>query len=131
MGPAGRFLNVQQGDRNIEDYASDFVGEARQLSFEETCLTIFFWGGLAEPFKSCMPYWLPGESLEGYVNRALYLKGSSFRVELVAAPSHKALEVAVPSHTASKVVASAQRSPEVAVPAPIPLKVVVTAHRAS
>ncbi len=83
------------------------MAEARQSSLEETCLTIFFGGGLAEPFKSGMPYWLPGESLEGYVNRALYLKGSSFRVE----------EAAMPSHTASKVVASAHGSPEAAVPA--------------
>ncbi len=83
------------------------MAEARQSSLEETCLTIFLGGGLAEPFKSGMPYWLPGESLEGYVNRALYLKGSSFRVE----------EVAMPSHTASKVMASAHGSPEAAVPA--------------
>ncbi len=121
MGPTGRLFHIRQGDLSIEDYASDFVAEARQSSLEETCLTIFFWGGLAEPFKSGMPYWHPGESLEGYVNRALYLKGSSFRVE----------EAAMPSHTASKVVASAHASPEAAVPAHIPLEVAVTAHRAS
>ncbi len=69
MGPAGKFLNVQQGDRNIEDYARDFVGVARQWATEETCLMVFFWGGLAEPFKSLMPYWHPEESLEEYINR--------------------------------------------------------------
>ncbi|KAF4112097.1 hypothetical protein G5714_006892 [Onychostoma macrolepis] len=51
MGPAGKFLNVRQGDRSIEDYARDFVGVARQSAAERTCLMTFFWGGLAEPFR--------------------------------------------------------------------------------
>ncbi len=81
MGPAGRLFHIRQGDLSIEDYASDFVAEARQSSLEETCLTIFLGGGLAEPFKSGMPYWLPGESLEGYIDLALSLSGSTFRME--------------------------------------------------
>ncbi len=142
MCPAGKFLNVQQGDRNIKDYARDFVGVARQSALEETCLVIFFSGGLAEPFKSCMPYWLPEESLEVYINRVLYLKGSSFKVELAAVPGQKALKATVPSaHRSPEAVASAHRSPEavvsahvypeMAAPAHIPLEVAVNAHRAS
>ncbi len=64
MGPGHKLLNVRQGDRNIEVYARDFVGVARQLATEKACLVFFFWGGLADPFKSCMPYWHPEESLE-------------------------------------------------------------------
>ncbi len=45
------------------------------------------WGGLVKPFKSRMPYWHPEESLEDYVNLALRLSGSAFRVELAAEPA--------------------------------------------
>ncbi len=95
MGPAGKFLNIRQGERSIEDYARDFVGGARRSATEKTCLMVFFWGGLAEPFKSLMPYWHPEESLEEYINRALYLRGSSFRVELAAEPAHSSLGAAI------------------------------------
>ncbi len=47
----------------------------------------FFLGGLAEPFKSRMPYWHPKESLEEYVKLALHLSGSAFRVELAPEPA--------------------------------------------
>ncbi len=87
MGPAGKLLNVCQGDRNIEDYARDFVGVARQLATEKTCLMIIFWGGLVELFKSRMTYWFPEELLEDYINLALNLSGSAFRVELAAEPA--------------------------------------------
>ncbi len=84
MGPAGKFLNIRQGDQSIEDYAEYFVRMARQSVTEKTCLMVIFWGGLADPFKSMMPYCAPEESLEEYVNLALHLSGSAFRVE--AAP---------------------------------------------
>ncbi len=54
---------------------------------ENTCLMVVFWGGLAEPFKSRMPYWVPEELLEDYINLALNLSGSAFRVELAAEPA--------------------------------------------
>ncbi len=65
MGPGRKIPNVHQGDQTIEVYARDFVGVARQSATEEACLMVFFWGGLAEPFKSQMPYWHPEDSLEG------------------------------------------------------------------
>ncbi len=49
-----------------------------------TCLMIIFWGGLAEPFRSLMPYLVPEEMLEDYIYLALNLSGSAFRVELAA-----------------------------------------------
>ncbi len=87
MGPAGKFLDIRQGDRSIEDYAKDFMGMACQSATEKTCLMVIFWGGLADPFKSMMPYWAPEESLEEHVNLALRLSGSAFRVELAAEPA--------------------------------------------
>ncbi len=87
MGPGRKFLSVCQGDRNIEVYARDFVGVARQSATEKACLMVFFWGGLAKPFKSRIPYWHPEESLEEYINLALNLSGSAFRVELAAEPA--------------------------------------------
>ncbi len=71
MGPGRKIPNVHQGDQTIEVYARDFMGVARQSATEEACLMVFFWGGLAEPFKSRMPYWHPEDSLEGYINLAL------------------------------------------------------------
>ncbi len=83
MGPAGKFLEIRQGDRSIEDYAKDFVGMARQSATEKTCLMVIFWEGLADSFKSMMTYWAPEVSLEEYVNLALHLSSSAFRVESV------------------------------------------------
>ncbi len=85
MGPAVKLLNVRQGERWIEDYARDFMGVARQSAMENTCLV--FWGGLAEPFRSRMLYWVPVESLEDYINLALNLSDSAFRVELAVEPA--------------------------------------------
>ncbi len=87
MAPVRKLLNVRQGDRNIEVYARDFMGVARQSATEKACLMVFFWGGLAELFKSRMPYWHPEESLEEYVNLALILSGSAFRVEWAVEPA--------------------------------------------
>ncbi len=87
MGPAGKLLNVRQGDRRIEDYARDFIGVARQSAMEKACLMIIFWGGLAESFRSRMPCWVPEESLEDYINLALNLCGSAFRVESASEPA--------------------------------------------
>ncbi len=67
-------------------YARDFVGVARQSAKEEACLMLFFWGGLAEPFKSQMPYWHPEASLEEYINLALSLSGSAFGMESAPKP---------------------------------------------
>ncbi len=86
MGPAGRHVNIRQGDGKIEEYARHFMGVARRSATEKTCLMVIFWGGLAEPFKSWMPSWVPEESLEDYINLALNLSGSAFRVELAAEP---------------------------------------------
>ncbi len=87
MGPGRKLLNVRQGDRNIDIYARDFMGVARQSATEKACLMVFFWGGLAEPFKSRMPYWHPDESLEEYINLALSLRGSTFRMESAPKPA--------------------------------------------
>ncbi len=87
MAPVRKLLNVCQGDRNIEVYARDFMGVARQSAMEKACLMVFFWGGLAEPFKSRMPYWHPKESMEEYINLALILSGSAFRVEWAVEPA--------------------------------------------
>ncbi|KTG35894.1 hypothetical protein cypCar_00043160 [Cyprinus carpio] len=93
MGPAGKFLSIRQGDWSIGDYARDFVGVARQS--EKTCIIVFFWGGLTEPFKSLMLYWVPEESLEDYINLALHLSGSAFRVDLAVDPAHSSPETAI------------------------------------
>ncbi len=58
---------------------------------ENTCLLIIFWGGMAEPFRSRIPYWVPEESLEDYINLALNLSGSAFRVDLAASVSPQSL----------------------------------------
>ncbi len=96
MGPGRKIPNVHQGDQTIEVYARDFMGVARQSATKEACLMVFFWGGLAEPFKSRMPYWHPEDSLEGYINLALSLSGSTFRMESTpeSAPVHE------PTHSA-------------------------------
>ncbi len=83
----GSLFNIRQGDGKIEDYARHFLGVARWSATEKTCLMIIFWGGLAEPFKSRMPYWVPEESLEDYINLALNLSVSAFRQELAAEPA--------------------------------------------
>ncbi len=96
MGPAGKLTNIRQGDGSIEEYAGRFWEVARRSATEKTCLLVFFWGGLSEPFKSRMPYWNPEELLQDYVNLALRLSGSAFRVELAAepAPFHEPTESA-------------------------------------
>ncbi len=86
MGPGVRFPTSTR-DQTIEVYARDFMEVARQSATEEACLMVFFWGGLAEPFKSRMPYWHPEDSLEGYINLALNLTGSAFRVESAPKPA--------------------------------------------
>lgn len=95
MSPAGKFLNIRQGDRSIEDYSRDFIEMFHWSATEKTCLMVFFWGDLAETFKSRMPYWHLKESLEEYVNQALSLRGSSFRVELAGEPTHSSLGAAI------------------------------------
>ncbi len=80
MGPGRKLLNIFQGDRSMEYYARDFIGVASQLR-KRPASWPFFWGGLAEPFKSRMPYWHPEESLEEYIDLALSLSGSAFRME--------------------------------------------------
>ncbi len=71
----------------MEEYAGHFWEVARRSATDKTCLLVFFWGGLAEPFKSRMPYWVPEESLADYINLALSLSGAAFRVELAAEPA--------------------------------------------
>ncbi len=84
MGLARKLFNIHQGDGSIEEYTWHFWEVARRSAMEKTCLLGFFWGGLAEPFKSRMPYWNPEESLEDYLNLALHLSSSAFRVDLAA-----------------------------------------------
>ncbi len=129
MGPAGKLTNIRQGDGSIEEYAGRFWEVARRSATEKTCLLVFFWGGLSEPFKSRMPYWNPQELLEDYLNLALHLSGSAFRVESMAASAHLAPEMAASAHKAPEMVASAHGSPEAAVTAHIPLEEAVTAHQ--
>ncbi|KAF4110736.1 hypothetical protein G5714_007767 [Onychostoma macrolepis] len=81
MGPAGNLFNIRQGDQSNEEYTRDFFGVACRSATEKTCLMVIFWGGLAEPYKSLMPYWAPEESLEDYINLALHLSGSAFGLE--------------------------------------------------
>ncbi len=87
MGPAGRLFNIRQGDGKIEEYARHFLGVVRRSATEKTCLMVNFWGGLAEPFKSLMPYRVPEESLEDYINLAMNLSGLALRVELAVQPA--------------------------------------------
>ncbi len=87
MGPAGRLFNIRQGDGKIEEYARHFLGVVRRSATEKTCLMVNFWGGLAEPFKSRMTYWVPDESLEDYINLAMNLCGLALRVELAVQPA--------------------------------------------
>ncbi len=131
MGPAGKLINIRQGEGSIEEYAGRFWEVARRSATEKTCLLVFFWGGLAEPLRARMPYWNPEESLEGYLNLALRLSGSAFRVESAAEPvrdssqaaasTPKAPEAAVPAHTAHEApnaAMPAHTASEAAVPAP-------------
>ncbi len=155
MGPAGRFLHIRQGDRSMEDYARDFIGGARRSATEKTCLMVFFWGGLAEPFKSRMPYWTPEESLEDYINLALHLSGSAFRVEVAAEFAHvdhrgliRSMQdsplmswraawsarnppKAASAHRSPEAAVSVHGSPEAAVSAHSPPEAAVPAHSSS
>ncbi|KTG36233.1 hypothetical protein cypCar_00042994 [Cyprinus carpio] len=65
MGPAGKLFTIHQGDQSIEEYARDFFGVAHRSPMEKTCLMVVFFGGLAEPFKSLMAYWVPEEVTGG------------------------------------------------------------------
>ncbi len=67
-----------------------------------------------------MPYWNPEESLEGYLNLALRLSGSAFRVESAAEPVRDSSQAA----------ASAPKAPEAAVPAHTSSEAAVPAHTA-
>ncbi len=67
------------------EYAGHFWKVAHRTATMKTCLLVFYWGGLAEPFKSLL-YWVPEESLN--------LSGLAFRMELVTVPAHIAPEVA-------------------------------------
>ncbi len=143
MGPAGKLINIRQGEGSIEEHAGCFWEVARRSATEKTCLLVFFWGRLAEPLRARMPYWNPEDSLEGYLNLALRLSGSAFRVELAANPvrdssqvAASAPEAAVPAHTAHEAPSAAMpahRASEVAVPAPTAPEAAVpalTAHEA-
>ncbi len=131
MSLAGKLFNIREGDGSIVEYAGHFWKVAHRTATMKTCLLVFYWGGLAEPFKSLL-YWVPEESLN--------LSGLAFRMELVTVPAHiapevaasahKAPEAAVPSHTAPEVVASAHGSPKATVPAHIPLEVAVIGLKA-
>ncbi len=131
MGPGRQILNIHQGDQTIEVYARDFVGVARQSAMEEACLMVFFWGGLAEPFKSRMPYWHPEGSLEGYINLALSLSGSTFRKESASEPAppreptESAPETAPPrepTESASAPELTPPREPTESAPEPAPFR---------
>ncbi len=87
MGPAGNLFNIRQVDGSIEEYAGQFWEVARRSATGKICLLVFFWGGLAKPFKSRMPYWNPEESLGDYLNLALHLSDSAFMVELALEPA--------------------------------------------
>ncbi len=141
MGPAGKLIHIRQGDGDIEEYAGRFWEVARRSATEKTCLLVFFWGGLAEPFKTRMPYWNPEESLEGYLNLALRLSCAAFRVgsaaepardfSEVAASSYSAPDTAMPTHTALEAVKLADVSSEVAELALGHLKAVESAEASS
>ncbi len=146
MGPAGKLINIRQGEGRIEEYAGRFWEVARRLATEKTCLLVFFWGGLAEPLRARMPYWNPEESLEGYLNLALRLSGSAFRVESAAEPvrdssqaaasAPKAPEAAVPAHTAHEApnaavpAHTAPEAPDTTMPAHTASEAAVPAHTA-
>ncbi len=92
MSPAGRLFNIHQGDGKIDEYGRHSLGVARQSAMEKTFLMVIFWGGLAKPFKFCMPYWVPEESLEDYINLALNLSGSAPEPALFREPAESAPE---------------------------------------
>ncbi len=98
----------------MEEYAGHFLEVARRSATEKTCLLVFFWGGLAEPFMSRMPYWVQEESLEDYINLALSLSGLAFSMELAAVPAHVTPEVEASTHKAPEAAGSADVSSEVA-----------------
>ncbi len=129
MGRAGKHINIRQGDGSVEEYARHFWEAARRLATEKTCLLIFFWGGLAEPFKSRMPYWNPEMLLEDYLILALHLSGSAFMVESAAEPARDSSEAAASPHEAPDAAASAYETPDTAVPAHTAPEVAVSTHR--
>ncbi len=146
MGPAGKLINIRQGEGSIEEYAGRFWEVARRSATEKTCLLVFFWGGLAEPLRARMPYWNPEESLECYLSLALRLSGSAFRVESAAEPvrdssqaaasTPKAPEAAVPAHTAHEApnaampAHTASEAPDTTMPAHTASEAAVPAHTA-
>ncbi len=81
-----------------------------------------------------MPYWNPEELLESYLNLALRLSGSAFRVESALEPAGDSHEAAVSPYTAPEAAGSAHtahEAPEEAVSAHVPPKAAVsmlTAH---
>ncbi len=87
MGQAGKLFNIRQIDGSIEEYAGHFLGSRSSVGDREDLPPALLLGRLAESFKSRMPYQNPEELLEDYLNLALHLSGSAFRVELAAEPA--------------------------------------------
>ncbi len=97
------------------------MGVARRSAMEKACLMVTFWGGLGEPFRSCMPYWNPEESLEDYINLALSL--SAFRMETESAPFREPTQSAPfrePTHSTSG--PAPFREPTESAPGPAPFR---------
>ncbi len=84
-GCRGEALQYPSGRRENWGVRQALLGS--RSAMENTCLLVFFWRGLAEPFKSRMPYWVPEDSLEVYINQVLNLSSSAFRMELATEPA--------------------------------------------
>ncbi len=80
-----------------------------------------------------MPYWNPEESLESYLNLALRLSGSAFRVESGPEPAGDSHEVAASPYTAPEAAGSAHtahEAPDAAMPAHTAHEAAVSTHTA-
>ncbi len=91
MSPAGKLPNVRQGDWRIEEYARDFMGVARRVSYGEGLSHDHLLGRPGRALQIRMPYWNPEDSLEDYINLALSLSGSAFRMETESVPGAHAV----------------------------------------
>ncbi len=108
---------LRQGTRSIEDYVVDFLELAHLTHSDEICLMIFFRGGLSEPLSSIMPLHDPNWTLEKYIDTALQLSGSPFKMGATEELAESAPEAA-PSQELAESAPEAAPSQELAESAP-------------
>ncbi len=83
MDPAGRILQIHQGDRPVEDYVEEFCGLCCLVVFNDTALKDIFRFGLSHEISCLMPPHTPHWSLQQYIDFALRISGSAFTVAVV------------------------------------------------